>query len=48
MFNRKSSGILGRPVKPGDDDLWMDADQPLKALPATTAKPLREDEVPEI
>jgi hypothetical protein len=21
MFNRKSSGIPGRPVKPGDDDL---------------------------
>jgi hypothetical protein len=33
MSNRKSSGILDRPVKPGDDDLCMDADQPSAGLP---------------
>jgi hypothetical protein len=28
MFNRKSSGILGRQVEPDDDGLCMDAGEP--------------------
>jgi plasmid maintenance system killer protein len=24
MFNRNSSGVVGRPIKSGDDDLCMD------------------------